>query len=92
MQFTYNQKYDVDIYCTYDWNYEGAGGYDALYDELLRQRNSENLSWFCAAASERQKMFVLEQPDQVLICSCCRHASYWDLCLILLCLPGIGSV
>ena len=54
---------EVDLYVSYDWQEEG--GFDALYDELLRQRTSENLSWFCPAAAERQKIFILEQPDQV---------------------------
>ena len=53
----------MDLYPVYDWQEEG--GFDALYDELLRQRTSDNLSWFCSAAAARQKMFILEQPYQV---------------------------
>nr|XP_039274346.1 uncharacterized protein LOC120348292 [Styela clava] len=65
VQFMYNDKIEVDLYWTFDWNSEGAGGYDALYNELLKQHNSENLLWFCSAAAERQKIFIEEQPDQV---------------------------
>ena len=53
----------MDLYPVYDWQEEG--GFDALYEELLRQRTSDNLSWFCPAAAARQKMFILEQPHQV---------------------------
>lgn len=65
MQFLYREKIEVDLYFTFDWNSEGAGGFDALYDELLRQRSSDNLMWFCSAAAERQQIFINEQPDQV---------------------------
>ena len=54
---------EVDVYPAYDWQDEG--GFDAFYEELLRQRTSENLSWFCPAAAERQKLFVQEQSPQV---------------------------
>lgn len=42
------------------------GNYDAFYDELLRQRTSENLCWFSPDAAELQKLFICDQPEQAI--------------------------
>nr|XP_026691711.1 2'-5'-oligoadenylate synthase 2-like [Ciona intestinalis] len=65
VQFIFKGKIEVDLMTSYDWQQTGDNGFDSLYDELLRQRTSENLTWFCPAAAERQIMFIEEQPDQV---------------------------
>ncbi|XP_076822448.1 uncharacterized protein LOC143468872 isoform X1 [Clavelina lepadiformis] len=71
---------EVDILPAYDWQHEG--GFDALYEELLRQRTSENLTWFCPAAAQRQKLFIKEQPDQVkdliMVIKFWRNAADWN--------------
>lgn len=53
------------MFVSYDWALEGTFGYDALYDEMLRQKRAESLSWFAPSVAERQMLFIAEQPDQV---------------------------
>lgn len=63
VQFDLRGNIEVDLYVSYDW--KGEESYEALYDELLKQRTSENLTWFCPCAALRQKEFIDEQPAQV---------------------------
>ena len=66
---------EVDLYVSYDWTHQPesdgsspAGfGYEVMYDELLRQRTSDNLCWFASDAAELQVKFINEQCDEVSI-------------------------
>ena len=66
---------EIDLYLSYDWTYRpdsrGSSptgfGYEAMYEELLRQRTSDNLCWFASDAAELQVKFINEQCEEVLI-------------------------
>lgn len=56
---------EVELMTSFDWLHDGDVTYEGLYDELLRQRTSENLFWFSHDAAQLQKQFISEQPQQV---------------------------
>jgi len=73
IQMMLGDEIEVDLYVSYDWTHQPesdgsspAGfGYEVMYDELLRQRTSDNLCWFASDAAELQVKFINEQCDEV---------------------------
>ncbi|XP_078678274.1 uncharacterized protein LOC144914352 isoform X3 [Branchiostoma floridae x Branchiostoma belcheri] len=59
------QGIEFTVYLTHDWESERAGGYTRLYDESMRQRNSENRRMYSWAAARRQRQFILDQEEDV---------------------------
>ncbi|XP_066283266.1 uncharacterized protein [Branchiostoma lanceolatum] len=56
---------EFTVFITHDWESERAGGYTRLYDESMRQRNSENRRMYSWAAARRQRQFILDQEEDV---------------------------
>jgi len=76
----FNDVIEFEVFVSHDWTHNSDdvttdGGYDALYDELLRQRTSEVLCWFSPDVAHLQKIFIQEQPPQVL--SAIRVVKQW---------------
>ncbi|XP_078594899.1 uncharacterized protein LOC144872501 isoform X6 [Branchiostoma floridae x Branchiostoma japonicum] len=59
------QGIEFTVFLTHDWESERAGGYTRLYDESMRQRNSENRRMYSWAAARRQRQFILDQEEDV---------------------------